>query len=151
MESLFKPASLSDIEILTELIREFYAHEKMVFDRLAVFSTLQNIISNDFYGCIYLIDVNQETIGYFAVMFSFSLEYHGQNAMLDELYIREQYRRQGIGKKVIQFVVDLCRTKGIKALHLEVDRQNTKAQSLYRQFGFIDSHRYLMSKWLTVD
>ncbi len=151
MESLFKLAKPADIEILTELIREFYAHEQMDFDRQAVFSTLEQIVSNNIYGYIYLIDMNHKIIGYFAIMFSFSLEYHGQNAILDELYIREPYRRQGIGKKVIQFVIDICRKKGIKALHLEVDRKNTKAQSLYNKVGFINSHRYLMSKWLSVD
>ncbi|MGB3405525.1 MAG: GNAT family N-acetyltransferase [Microcoleaceae cyanobacterium] len=151
MKSLFKLASLSDLEILTELIREFYIHEKMVFSRQAVCYTLQQILNNDGYGQIYLVCINQEIIGYFAVIFSFSLEYHGRNAILDELYIREQYRRQGIGKQTIQFVKEICRKKGINALHLEVDHQNTNAQRLYRQVGFVDSHRSLMSQWLSVD
>jgi ribosomal protein S18 acetylase RimI-like enzyme len=37
----------------------------------------------------------------------------------------------------------------VKALHLEVERANTQAQSFYRQLKFIDQDRYSMTRWLT--
>lgn len=43
---------------------------------------------------------------------------------------------------------DVCRSLGIKALHLEVDRVNTRAKQLYHRFGFQDHERYLLTKWL---
>jgi hypothetical protein len=39
----------------------------------------------------------------------------------------------------------------VKALHLEVERDTSGAQSLSRRVGFIDHDRYMMSKLLGTD
>ena len=46
------------------------------------------------------------------------------------------------------FLADVCRTEGIAALHLEVERANTIAQEVYRKQGFKDHDRYLLTKWI---
>ncbi|MGZ7077088.1 MAG: GNAT family N-acetyltransferase, partial [Candidatus Angelobacter sp.] len=86
--------------------------------------------------------------GYFALTFCFSLEFHGRFALLDELYLREAYRRQKLGKAAVSFAEDLCRKAGIAAVRLEVGRENQNAQSLYRAAGFKEDERNLMTKWL---
>lgn len=48
----------------------------------------------------------------------------------------------------LQRVEEVCRMEGIRALHLEVDRGNTRAQELYRRVGYRDHDRYLLTKWL---
>ena len=127
---------------------ELYAHEDLPFEEQASRSALQLILGNDSYGQIYLICIKKEIIGYLVVTFGFSLEYRGRDAFVDEIYIQEKYRGQGIGKKGLQFAENICREQGIQALHLEVGRENTKAQAMYRKAGFIDHDRYLLTKWL---
>jgi ribosomal protein S18 acetylase RimI-like enzyme len=78
----------------------------------------------------------------------YSLEYHGRDAIIDELYIIEEYRGQGIGTRAIELAAKESRSLGIKALHLEVERKNTNAQHFYRKIGFEDHDRYLLTKWL---
>jgi GNAT superfamily N-acetyltransferase len=97
---------------------------------------------------IYLIFRGAELAGYFALTFCFSLEFHGRFALFDELYLREPYRRQKLGKAVVAFAEDLCRKAGVKAVRLEVGRKNQGAQSLYRAAGFKEDERNLMTKWL---
>jgi ribosomal protein S18 acetylase RimI-like enzyme len=99
-------------------------------------------------GEIYLIFRGNEMAGYFALTFCFSLEFHGRFAFLDEVYLREAYRRQKLGKAVVAFAEDLCKKAGIRALRLEVGRENQPAQSLYRAAGFEIAERNLMTKWL---
>ncbi len=106
------------------------------------------ILSHDQYGQVYLIHQGDAIIGYLVVTFGFSLEFHGRNAFVDELYIREAYRGQGIGTQSLQWAEQICRDQGIQALHLEVDRRNIQAQSLYRTVGFVDHDRYLLTKAL---
>lgn len=147
MEINFKPASQSDPEILVELIREFYEVEHLPFDNNMI-RALEKMLNDDFLGRIWLIQDSKKVIGYIVLTFGYSLEFHGRDAFIDELYIRESYRRQGVGTNTLKFVEDVCPSLGIEALHLEVDRKNTAAQSLYRKVGFEDHDRYLMTKWI---
>ncbi len=148
MEPVFKLASASNTEILVNLMSELYAHERLPFEEKAARSTLKLIFDNDAYGQIHLIYINNEIAGYLVVTFGFSLEFRGRDAFVDEIYIQEKYRGQGVGKKSLKLAEEICRTQGIQALHLEVERENTYAQALYRRSGFIDHDRYLLTKWL---
>jgi ribosomal protein S18 acetylase RimI-like enzyme len=150
METVFKLASAANIEILIALMQELYAHERLTFEEQAARSALQLILGNDSYGQIHLIYANKAIAGYLVVTFGFSLEFRGRDAFVDELYIQEEYRGQGIGKKSLQFAEEICREQGIQALHLEVERENANAQAVYRKAGFVDHDRYLLTKWLYV-
>lgn len=52
----------------------------------------------------------------------------------------------GIGKAAFQFVEDVCRSRQVRALHLEVEQANVKAHALYRRLGFVDQDRHLMTR-----
>jgi diamine N-acetyltransferase len=79
-----------------------------------------------------------------------ALEYRGSNAFVDEFYIQESYRQQGIGTKTLQFIESICPELQIQALHLEVEKENLAAQSLYRKSGLKNQERYLMTKWTII-
>lgn len=76
------------------------------------------------------------------------MEYWGKNAYVDELFILPEYRGQGLGTQALKFVEEVAYSLDIETLHLEVSRNNIKAQELYRKFGYQDHSRYLMTKWL---
>ena len=148
MNPLFQLLSDHEIPTLLEMMREFYSQQEMRFDEPAASVTINSVLKNPELAQIYLIFRGQELAGYFALTFCFSLEFHGRFALLDELYLREPFRRQKLGKAVVAFAEDLCRKGGIKALRLEVGRENQGAQSLYRFAGFKEDERNLMTKWL---
>ena len=52
------------------------------------------------------------------------------------LAIHPQYRRMGIGARLLGFGVDYCQNQGVQLITLEVRRSNYKAISLYRDFRF---------------
>jgi ribosomal protein S18 acetylase RimI-like enzyme len=81
-----------------------------------------------------------------ALTLGYSFEFGGYDAFIDEVYIRESQRGRGIGKLALQMAEDECRALEVRALHLEVERENTNAQALYRKVGFVDHNRYLMTK-----
>lgn len=148
MNALFQLLSDQELPALLELMREFYAQQEMRFDETAASLAINRVLNNPELAQIYLIFRGTELAGYFALTFCFSLEFHGRFALFDELYIREPYRRQKLGKAVVIFAEDLCRKAGIEAMRLEVSRENQGAQSLYRVAGFKEDERNLMTKWL---
>jgi ribosomal protein S18 acetylase RimI-like enzyme len=148
MNVLFQLLSEQEIPSLLEMMQNFYAQQEMHFEEAAATRAVSKLIESPEYGQIYLIFRGTELAGYFALTFCYSLEFHGRFALLDEVYIREAYRGQKMGKSVVPFAEDLCQKAGIRALRLEVGRENKPAQSLYRTAGFKEEGRNLMTKWL---
>ena len=148
MKPVFTVADASDAELLIELMREFYACEHLEFDERAARVALEQILDDRRFGVIHVIRVDGAAAGYLVLTFGFSLEFGGRDALVDELYLRENFRGHGLGKASLELAVEVCREEGIRALHLEVDRVNTRAQVLYRQAGFRDHDRYLLTKRL---
>jgi ribosomal-protein-alanine N-acetyltransferase len=61
--------------------------------------------------------------------------------ILDECHLMNiavspEYRRDGVGRELLQYVVDHCRSRGAEYMFLEVRRSNRAAQALYAAFGF---------------
>lgn len=129
-------------------MRELYEHEGIPFDREVAAEALGTLLSTPILGEVRLMLEDGEIVGYFALTLGFSLEFHGRYGMLDEMYIRDEYRGRGLGREALQGVEEMCRAHGIKALRLEVEESNLHAQSLYRSSGFESHDRHLMTKWL---
>lgn len=144
----FEPADPARTDLLMELMREFYACEHLDFDERLARRALDELLGSPSLGRVILAVANGEVAGYLILGFGFSLEFHGRDAFLDEIYLREAYRGRGIGKAALEFVEAACRREGIHALHLEVDRANERAQAVYRQAGYRDHDRYLLTKRL---
>jgi GNAT superfamily N-acetyltransferase len=148
VNALFQLLSEHEISSLLEMMRDFYAQQEMRFEVPVATRAIHQLLVSPERGQIYLIFRGSELAGYFALTFCFSLEFHGRFALLDELYLREAFRRQKLGKAVVAFAEDLCRKAGVKALRLEVGRENKAAQSLYLTAGFKEDERTLMTRWL---
>lgn len=148
MEISFKLADSSDADLLIELMREFYEFDHIAFDEPEARVALLQLLGDARLGRVFLIRADQETVGYLVVTFGFSLEFKGRDAFVDELFLRAEFRGQGIGTRALAQAEDACREAGVGALHLEVERANTTAQGLYRRRSFKDHDRYLMTKWI---
>lgn len=148
MNPIFQLLSESEIPILLDLMREFYAQTHMPFSESAARTSLGKMLTDPSNGELYLIFRGSDLAGYFALTFCFSLEFHGKFALLDELYIREPFRGQRLGKSVMTFAESECRKAGIKALRLEVGEDNQHAQALYSSVGLKKDSRFLFTKWL---
>jgi GNAT superfamily N-acetyltransferase len=148
MEPVITVANESELELLLELMQEFYIIEHLTYDENVIRRGLQEIFENKNYGYAHLIKIDNKPAGYFIVTFGFSLEFHGRDALLDEFYIRKEFRGQGIGTVCLQYLENLCRNEGIHAVHLEVDRTNLRAKELYHRTGYEDHNRHLLTKWL---
>ena len=148
MNVLFQLLSEQEIPPLLEMMQEFYSQQEMRFDESKAREAIGGILRAPEYGQIYLVFRGAALAGYFALTFCFSLEFHGRFGLLDELYLRESFRRQKLGQGVVGFAEGLCRQAGIAALRLEVGRDNAPAQSLYRKSGFQEDARNLMTRWL---
>jgi ribosomal protein S18 acetylase RimI-like enzyme len=56
---------------------------------------------------------------------------------LNDLYVDEVYRKQGIGEKLIKTAMDLAKANGSTFVQLETAVDNYTAQHLYENIGFV--------------
>jgi ribosomal protein S18 acetylase RimI-like enzyme len=78
------------------------------------------------------------------------MEYHGRCGLVDELYIREEHRGKGIGKKVFALIEEYLQSQKMRSLSLVVDFWNEPAEALYLKLGFRRKKRHLMVKHIDV-
>ncbi len=59
-----------------------------------------------------------------------------RNWILNDLYVEKEYRKQGIGEKLIEAAISFARQNEAKIVQLSTAVDNYTAQSLYEQIGF---------------
>jgi ribosomal protein S18 acetylase RimI-like enzyme len=141
-------ATVADHQVVLDMMREYYAYDHLKFDERSAEKALKRLLADETLGRVWLILESNHPVGYFVVTFSYSLEFHGKSAFLDELHIGASHRGKGIGKRVLAYVHDYCAAQGVRALRLEVEHENTQTQDLYRKTGFKVHTRHLFTKWL---
>ena len=141
-------ATPADLDLLLALMREFYEVEHLPYDESVLRKGLGELWAHPELGSVYLLRAGAEAAGYLVLTFGFSLEFHGRDALVDELYVREAHRGAGLGTRLLHAIEEACRAAGIHALHLEVDHANPRAKALYHREGYRDHGRHLLTKWL---
>ena len=127
-------------------MEEYYRFDNLRFDREKAGLALLRLLQEESLGYVWLIRMGETTVGYVVLTLGYSLEYHGRDAFIDEIYLREAFRGQGLGSTVLNLVAEQARRLEVQVLHLEVERENDVAQVVYRKRGYIDHNRYLMTK-----
>jgi diamine N-acetyltransferase len=148
---VFRPAQRSDVGVVHRLRREFYAEDASPWNEDEALAALETLFDHPEHGRVWLAIDAGTVVGYAVLTFSYSLEFHGRDAFVDELYLCATHRGRGLGAEALALLEAACHEQGVRALHLEVADANVPAQSLYRRQGFAEHGRRLMTKWLSSD
>lgn len=72
---------------------------------------------------------------------------------VQRIYVREQFKRHGIGKKMLEFAIKRANDLGKDRLWLGVWEKNFAAQNFYHSLGFekYSSHRFTMGDSVQTD
>ena len=124
-----------DREEVLAMMRPFYASD-------AVFTNgSEEIFAADFDACVsdspylsgYLLRVDGEVAGYGMVAKSFSTEFGRPCLWIEDIYLKEPYRHQGLGKAFFDF---LEKEYPGMLIRLELEPENEAALALYQKRGF---------------
>jgi ribosomal protein S18 acetylase RimI-like enzyme len=92
-------------------------------------------------------EVNGELVGcgYARIETAKLYHQHLQHAYLGFMYVKPEFRGQGINQKIMDALTSWSQTQGITELRLDVYVQNESAIKAYEKIGFI-RHMYAMRK-----
>jgi GNAT superfamily N-acetyltransferase len=148
MEIDLRPVIPSDLDVLTNLVSEYYTFDGLYYDDRLARRALLELMNDERSGRIWLLELEQQPIGYLILTFGFIVEFHGKHAVIDEVYLRPNHRGHGYFQKALTFVEAFCRQSKARCLRLEVHKRNEKALESYRKAGFRQHERLLMTKLL---
>lgn len=144
----FVQVTTSEVKQVLTFMEAFYAIDGYDFDEDSARANIENFISNEYLGRLWLLKLENKAVGYLALTFGFSFEYGGRDAFIDELYLDQAFRNRGYGSKILKQLDVEAEALGVKAIHLEVERHNDGGKKLYKKSGFTSNDRTLMTKTL---
>jgi ribosomal protein S18 acetylase RimI-like enzyme len=144
MAATYRPIAEKDIDKTVAMMREFYAIDGYPIDIEKSRKLFGQFISEPNLGRTWLIENDNEAVGYIVLTFVFSFEYGGMIAFVDELYISEHARGKGLGKSSVEFIKTEALKLSLKLLYLEVEHHNSNAQKLYLSAGFTQHNRKIL-------
>lgn len=136
MEITLKQAEPQDIEDLLPLVAAFHAEEGVDQAPETRRAAVAALLANTSYGEIWRIESPGSLSGYLAFAFGYSIEFNGRDAFLDEIYVAPTHRGLGLGRAALKEMKANLQRRGVKAVHLEVEVNNSKAEKLYASEGF---------------
>ena len=148
MNVVFEDAGTEHLDTILEMMRMYYYDERMTYIPEKARPALEELITHQERGRVWMIFFDHECVGYFIITYAFTVEFHGRNAVLDEMYIKEEYRDRGIGRHALEFMERFLKSEGIDVFRLEVEELNLRAARFFRENGFDQHERHLMTKYL---
>lgn len=86
--------------------------------------------------------------GYGLATYSYDLEFAGADAFITEIFVSEAQRGHGLGRALLNAIVEKLRRDGATAVHLVVRPENERARAIYEAHGFRLVPRVMMTKVL---
>ena len=90
-------------------------------------------------GTIYVARDGKRVVAMASLLYTVSTAEGGKAALFEDLVVSPDYRKQGIGARLLEYVITQARAQGLLRLTLLTDMQNESAQVLYRKLGFVGS------------
>ncbi len=144
LDTKIQLASEKNLAELLPFVRSYHKFEEINLTEKKRASSLRTLLRNKSLGEIWLVYSSIELVGYIVLCTGYSIEFAGVDAFIDEFYIEPKFRGKGIGKRVLELVKVEAKKTGIRAIHLEVARTNTKAQTLYSRASFKAREKYIL-------
>ena len=128
-------AAEPDVEVLVQLMREFYAESNFPLDHDWAAASFRALLSNPALGCVWLAYRGSLPVGHAVLTVRYCMEFGGLSGYMDDLFVKPAFRHQGVGYALLTVLFAECRARGCKSAQVEVGESNAPALSLYAKFG----------------
>jgi GNAT superfamily N-acetyltransferase len=130
-----RPANIHDAALLRIMIHELAEYEREL-ERVTIRD--EDLVRDGFgenprFRAL-IAEWNGQPAGY-AVIFNYFSTWAGRGLFLEDLFVREQFRKQGIGTALLAEIARIAVEERCYGIHWEVLDWNTKAIELYKALG----------------
>lgn len=131
-------ADVSSVALLFDAYRVFYNQLSNLQD---AFDFLEQRISKN-ESVVFMAVMGNETVGFVQLYPVFSSVQMKKAWILNDLYVVEAARNQGVGEALLQQAIQFGRESGAAYLLLQTASDNYRAQSVYEKNGWIKAQDF---------
>ena len=134
-EFIIRKATEIDTELIFDLIKKLAVYEKMENDVVASVEQLkENIFKNNFAEVVNA-EENSKPVGFALYFFNFSTFLGKPGLYLEDLYVEEDCRGKGYGKKLLLHLVKIAKEKNCGRMEWSVLDWNEPSIKFYESLG----------------
>ena len=123
MNAIIRKAEEQDFAAILSLIKEFSIFQKTP-EKVTI--TFDEMITNgNLFQCFVAEAANKDIVGFASFFFAY-YSWNGKSIYLDDLYVTDTFRNQGLGKRFLEEIIALAKNSGCKKLSWQVSKWNTK-------------------------
>ncbi|MDE0123148.1 MAG: GNAT family N-acetyltransferase [Bryobacterales bacterium] len=129
-------ADASDLETVAEfnaLLAE--ESEGLALDRDRLRAGVGAVLRDESLGMYFIAESDTGAAGQLALTYEWSDWRNGMFWWLQSVYVRPEFRRQGILRGLYGHVLNLARERGVCGIRLYVEKENSTAQRAYKRLG----------------
>lgn len=126
-----RPITTNDFDILIELFNEFARFQKMPEKMI---NSAKQMRKEQAYLNVFVAVQDNKVVGYVTYFFAY-YTWVGKSLYMDDLYVRPNFRKKGIGSLLINGVISTAKKEGCKKLRWQVSGWNTPAIDFYKSLG----------------
>ena len=142
----FKIATEQDIPVILDFIKQIAIYEKMLDKVSATEESLKESIFDNNRAEALLIEFNNEVIGYIIYFFNFSTFVGREGLYLEDLYIKPEYRGNGIGKKSFELLVNIAKENKCERLEWTCLDWNEPSLKFYKSIGAKQMNEWIIHR-----
>jgi GNAT superfamily N-acetyltransferase len=140
-------ATAEDLPKLADLLAELFALESdFQPERDKQLRGLQLILDNPSLGRLFVLRVDGQVAGMANALVTISTAEGGRVLLLEDVIVSRVHRGGGLGRKLVEHVLDWAQGQGMTRVTLLADRDNHAALDFYRRLGFETSYMTVLRK-----
>ena len=131
MKIAIRKANRQDFPAVLSLFTEFAVFQKTP-EKMHI--TLEQLLEDEAYFQCFVAEADNQVVG-FATWFFAYYSWTGRGIYLDDLYVKDSFRKYGIGKQLLDSVIGLAKEHNCKTVRWLVSRWNANAIEFYKSIG----------------
>lgn len=134
-------ANADDLPHMADLLAELFTLESdFQPERAKQLRALRTILDNPASGRLFVLRVNGVVAGMANALITLSTAEGGPVLLLEDVIVARAQRDGGLGRQLLEHVLDWARQQGMTRVTLLADRHNEAALAFYRKLGFAPSN-----------
>jgi GNAT superfamily N-acetyltransferase len=134
MNTLTRKADQQDYPTILSLIKEFAIFQKTP-EKVTI--TLDQMMeARELFQCFVAETADKQIAGFASFYFVYN-SWSGKGLYLDDLYVVDAFRKQGVGKQLLESIIQLAKEEHCKKLRWQVSKWNANAIEFYKKMGAV--------------
>ena len=137
-----RPCEPHDLPAVCDLMAQLgeVAHATNGFDLAVIAEIFQRMAQTPEIYLNLAAVADGQVIGFISVIFYQTFFHRGGAALINELVVSREQRWSGIGRKLVQRVVDEAQARGMDEVEVGTENDNQAAQRFYHRCGFDEEY-----------